>query len=93
MVVIASEYQWYYSKASYLLDVEEVVMPMVNCVKRHGITEQAQLVTAVLSGTVAEWPKVTRRGVKGLFRVLYNQCNIDKATLTATWARYYMGIA
>lgn len=73
--------EWSYSKVAYLLDTEEVIWPMCEAVKRAGIWEPAELMEAVISGAVKSWPKVTKRGIKDLFRVLRNQCKMDAATL------------
>lgn len=73
--------EWSYCKVAFLLDYEEVIWPMCEAVKRADIWEPADLVKAVTSGAVKEWPKVTKRGIKDLFRVLRNQCKVDAATL------------
>ncbi len=73
--------EWSYTKVAYMLDTEEVIWPMCEAVKRADIWEPAELVQAVLTGAVKTWPKVTKKGIKGLFRVLQNQCGVDKATL------------
>lgn len=73
--------EWSYTKVAFMLDYEEVIWPMCDAVKRANIWEPAELVDAVLSGAVKSWPKVTKKGIKGLFKVLRNQCNVDAATL------------
>lgn len=73
--------EWSYTKVAFMLDVEEVIWPMCEAVKRANIWEPAELVEAVLTGTVKTWPKVTKKGIKGLFNVLRNQCKVDAATL------------
>lgn len=73
--------EWCYCKVAFMLDYEEVIWPMVEAVKRAGICEPAELVEAVLTGAVKSWPKVTKKGIKGLFEVLKNQCGIDAKTL------------
>lgn len=72
---------WVYSKVAYILDTEEVILPMCDAVRRANIWEPAELVNAVLTGAVKDWPKVTKKGIKGLFKVLRNQCHVDAATL------------
>lgn len=73
--------EWAYTKVAFMLDAEEVIWPMCESVKRANIWEPAELVEAVLTGAVKDWPKVTKKGIKGLFKVLKNQCNMDAATL------------
>lgn len=80
--------EWSYSKVAFLLDVEEVVWPMVALVKAADIWTKEQLIEAVLSGKAAKWPKATKRGFKDLFRVLRNHCGVDAATLM-TAAKLY----
>lgn len=73
--------EWSYSKVAFMLDYEEVIWPMCEAVKRANIWEPAELVEAVITGAVKSWPKVTKKGIKGLFKVLKNQCNMDAVTL------------
>lgn len=73
--------EWSYSKVAFMLDVEEVIWPMCEAVKRANIWEPAELMNAVLSGAIKDWPKVTKKGIKGLFKVMKNQCHVDAATL------------
>lgn len=82
--------EWSYCKVAYLLDTEEVGLPMCALVRAHEITEPRQLIDAVLSGAVATWPRTTKRGVKQLFGVLRNQCGVDAATLKEAAQRYYL---
>jgi len=77
----ASTLEWAYCKVAYMLDLEEVVWATTEQVRAHNIREPQELVEAVLSGEVRDWPKVTVRGLKGLFRVLRLQCNVDIDTL------------
>lgn len=74
-------FEWSYTRVAYVLDVEEVIWPMVSLVKAAGIWEVDELVHAVLSGSVRKWPKVTKKGIKQLFAVLRNQCGVDAKTL------------
>lgn len=73
--------EWSYSKVAYILDAEEVIWPMCENVRRANIWEPAELVEAVITGAVKSWPKVTKKGIKGLFKVLKNQCGMDAKTL------------
>lgn len=73
--------EWSYSKVAFMLDYEEVIWPMCEAVKRANIWEPAELVEAVITGAVKSWPKVTKKGIKGLFKVLKNQCGMDAKTL------------
>lgn len=73
--------EWSYSKVAYMLDYEEVIWPMCEAVRRAGIWTPDELVNAVLTGAVKSWPKVTKKGIKGLFKVLRNQCKVDMSTL------------
>lgn len=73
--------EWSYTKLAYMLDVEEVIWPMCEAVRRANIWTPEQLVEAVLLGDIRMWPKVTKKGLKGLFKVLRNQCKVDNKTL------------
>lgn len=73
--------EWSYSKVAYLLDIENVIWPMVALIKAANIWTADELLEAVLSGEAAMWPKATKRGYKDLFRVLRNQLNVDAKTL------------
>lgn len=73
--------EWSYTKVAFMLDTEEVIWPMCESVKRAGIWEPAELVEAVTSGAVRSWPKVTKKGIKGLFKVLKNQCGVTADVL------------
>lgn len=73
--------EWSYSKVAFLLDYEEVVWETCEAVRRAGIWEPAELVQAVLAGKAKEWKGITKRGIKGLFKVLANQCKVDSGTL------------
>lgn len=81
--------EWSYTKVSYLLDTEEVILPMCAAVKRANIWDVPELVKAVLSGEAAKWPKTTKKGYKGLFRVLHNQCGVSADILRPLWAKVY----
>lgn len=74
-------FEWTYCKVAYLLDVQEVIWPMVAVVRSHDVREPQQLVDAVLSGNVRTWEKVTKKGIKQLFRVLREELGIDAKTL------------
>lgn len=77
----SQNFEWAYCKVAYLLDVQEVIWPMVALVKAADIWEPKQLVDAVLSGEVKTWEKVTKKGIKQLFRVLKEELGIDAKTL------------
>lgn len=88
MAMVATTSEWYYSKVSFILDYEEVILPMCDAVRRANIWEPQELVEAVLTGAVKTWPGVTKRGIKQLFQVLRNQCKIDAATLAKAATLY-----
>lgn len=81
MAMVATTSEWYYSKVSFILDTEEVILPMCDAVRRANIWEPQDLVEAVLTGAVKTWPGVTKRGIKQLFRAVRNQCKVDAAAL------------
>ncbi len=81
MTTIKTSTEWTYCKVAFMLDYEEVILPMCDAVKRANIWEPAELVQAVLSGAVKTWPKTTKKGIKQLFSVLRNQCGVDAQTL------------
>lgn len=72
---------WAYSKVAFLLDVEEVIWPMVALVRARNITSPTELVKVVTSGQVFSWPRATKRGLKQLVRTVHIHCGVsaDKA--------------
>ena len=86
----AIKVDWAYTQIAYLLDVEEVVWPMVEAVRAAGINDTTDLRLAVLCGEPKTWGKrYTKRGMKGLMKVLYNHCKVDQTTLVSAWYKFY----
>ncbi len=79
---------WAYSKVAFLLDVEEVIWPMVALVRARNITQPTELVRVVTSGEAMEWPRATKRGLKQLIRVIHLHCGVDANTALSLCKEY-----
>lgn len=80
--------EWNYTKVSYILDVEEVILPTCDAVRSAGIYEVEDLIKWVLDGKAKGRKGVTKKGLKQLFRVLRNQCGVDAKTLMEAAQHY-----